>query len=216
MIFKNREEAGKQLVSLLKHYENDPQAVVLGMPRGGVVTAYEVARGLQLPLDVVCPRKIGAPFNPELAIGAITETGEGIFDERLITHLNVSQDYINRTVANEKAQAQKRLTLYRKNLPKISLEGKTAILVDDGLATGSTMRAAIRSVRAEGADKITVAVPVSPPDTFRLIQEEVDEAICLSTPTFFQAVGQFYEDFSQVEDEEVIDLLHRCAAAHRS
>jgi putative phosphoribosyl transferase len=207
MIFQDRHDAGKQLVHLLAKYKNRPQAIVLGLPRGGVVTAYEVAKGLQLPLDVTCPRKIGAPFNQELAIGAITETGEGVFNEDLITRLEIPEIYISHAIEIEKKQAQRRVNLYRKNRPNLSLEGKTVILVDDGLATGATMKAAIKSVKVAGADKIVVAVPISPPDTFQEIKEEVDEAFCLDTPIFFQAVGQFYEDFSQTEDEEVIELL---------
>lgn len=207
-MFKDRCDAGKKLVSHLSHYLNDPNAIVLGLPRGGVIVAYEVAKELHLPLDITCPRKIGAPSNPELAIGAITETGEGVFDEHLITYLSVSQNYILQAIEKEKKIAQQRLILYRKNRMKISLEGKTAILVDDGLATGSTMRAAIKSVRAQGAGKVVVAIPVSPPDTYDLIQNEADEIICLDTPFNFSAVGQFYENFSQTEDEEVVQTLH--------
>lgn len=207
MMFRNRAEAGQKLAQPLSKYKSHPDTIVIGLPRGGVVTAYEVAKALSLPLDVTCPRKIGAPFQPELAIGAITETGEGIFDESLIQRFNISQDYIHRTVAQEKSIAKRRLEMYRKNRSKIPLEGKIAILVDDGLATGATMKAAIKSIRAEGADKIVVAVPVSPGDTLEEIKELADEVIALDTPFFFQAVGQFYEDFSQTEDDEVIALL---------
>lgn len=207
MIFKDRQEAGKQLVPILKHYHNDSNAIVIGLPRGGVVLAAEVAKGLKLTLDIVFPRKIGAPMQPELAIGAITETGEGNFDEELIQYLQISQSYIEKATQQEKQVAQKRLQLYRKNKPKISLEGKTVILVDDGLATGATMKAAIASVRKEGADKIVVAVPVAPAETLEEIRDMVDEAFALDIPAFFQAVGQFYEDFSQTEDDEVIEIL---------
>lgn len=208
MRFRDRSHAGQELVPKLSQYRNDPNAIVIGLPRGGVVTAYEVAKGLQLPLDVVCPRKIGAPQNPELAIGAITETGEGIFDQSLITYLNVSEDYIEKEVEKEKMQAQRRLKLFRKSRPKICLEGKTVIIVDDGLATGATMKAAIKSVKSEGAEKIVVAVPVSPVDTYKEIQQEVDEIVAIGTPPYFSAVGQFYEDFASTEDEEVVALLN--------
>jgi putative phosphoribosyl transferase len=207
MIFKDRTEAGQKLIRPLSHYKNAVNAVVIGLPRGGVVTAYEVAQGLNLPLDVICPRKIGAPFQSELAIGAITETGEGIFDQTLIDRFSISEDYINKTIEQEKAVAKRRLEMYRKNRPKVPLKGKTVILVDDGLATGATMKAAIQSVKAEGAEKIVVAVPVSPSETLEEIRELADEAIALDTPLFFQAVGQFYEDFSQTEDDEVVSLL---------
>lgn len=209
MIFRDRQDGGKQLAQELLKYHHQPNVVVLGLPRGGVVTAFEVAKALSLPLDIVCPRKIGAPFNPELAIGAITETGEGVFHDNLISRLGISEKYIQQEVEKEKQQAQRRLTLFRKNRPKINLEGKTVILVDDGLATGATMEAAIKSVTAEGAAKIVVAVPVSPPDTYDKIQREVDEIVALSTPTFFEAVGQFYDDFSPTEDEEVVELLSK-------
>lgn len=214
MIFRDRHHAGEELVKSLKKYKDDPNAVVIGLPRGGVVNAYEAAKGLNLPLDIVYPRKIGAPFNPELAIGAITESGEGILNEPLVMQLGVSDNYIKRTIESEKAVAQKRLKMYRKDKPKIPLEGKTVIIVDDGLATGATMKAAIKSVQSEGADRIVIAVPVSPPDTLEEIKELVDEAISLDTPPFFAAVGEFYQDFSQTEDEEVIELLHKNRLAH--
>lgn len=209
MIFTDRYQAGKELVSYLTKYQNLKDCIVIGLPRGGVVTAFEVAQGLHLPLEIVCPRKIGAPFNPELAIGAITETGEGIFDQSLISRLNVSEDYIQRTVEVEKKQAQRRLSVYRQNRPPRNLKEKIVILVDDGLATGSTMKAAIKTVQAEGAEKIIVAVPVSPPDTLEEIRSEVDEVVCIKAPPFFSAVGEFYENFNSTEDDEVIDLLNR-------
>ncbi len=212
MIFTNRRDAGEKLVPELVKYRNDPNAVVIGLPRGGVVTAFEVARGLHLPLDVVCPRKVGAPFNPELAIGAITETGEGVFQHDLIAHLGISQKYIEEEVEKEKKVAQRRLALFRKNRPKVSLKGKTVIIVDDGLATGATMQAAIKSVKKEMAEKIVVAVPVSPPDIYEKIQEEVDEIVVLDTPALFAAVGQFYVDFAGTEDEEVVELLSLATA----
>lgn len=209
MYFKDRRDAGERLISKLAKYQNDPNAIVIGLPRGGVVTAFVVAQGLNLPLDVICPRKIGAPQNPEFAIGAITETGEGFFDDRIIAMLGVSQEYIRHTVEKEKLTAQQRLKLFRKNRPPIDLEGKTVILVDDGLATGATMKVAIKSVQAAGANQVVVAVPVAPPDTADEIQTMVDELVCLATPPLFQAVGEFYMNFSQTEDDEVVDLLSK-------
>lgn len=209
MIFRDRHHAGEALVARLKKYHGDKNVVVIGLPRGGVVNAFEVARGLNLPLDIVYPRKIGAPFNPELAIGAITESGKGILNNDLVAQLGITDSYISHAIEYEKAVAQERLNNYRKKQPKIPLKNKTVIIVDDGLATGATMKAAIQSVKVEGADRIVVAVPVSPPDTFSEIQELVDEIIVLDTPPFFSAVGEFYEDFSQTEDEEVVDLLQQ-------
>lgn len=200
------------MAELLIKYRGNKDAIVIGLPRGGVVVAYEVANALGLPLDIVSPRKIGAPHNPELAIGAITETGEAVFDDRLVAYLHVDQDYMNKAIENEKVKAQHRLQIYRKNRPRRNFEGKIVIIVDDGLATGATMKAAIKSIGAEGAAQIIVAVPVSPVDTLEEVRGQVDEAYCLSTPTFFQAVGEFYKDFNQTEDEEVIDLLERAAS----
>ncbi len=207
MIFEDRTDAGKKLAEKLLQYEKIPGGIVIGLPRGGVVAAVEVARRLSLPLDVVCPRKIGAPFNPEYAIGAITETGEGIFNEEAISYLNISSEHIKEIVEFEKKQAQRRLELFRKGLPPRDFKDKIMIIVDDGLATGSTMKAAIKSVKAEGAKKIVCAVPVSPPDTYREISKMVDSIVCLDTPHLFQAVGQFYEDFRAAEDEDVAAIM---------
>jgi len=206
-VFEDRTDAGKQLAQYLLHYKNDPHGIVIGLPRGGVVLAVEVAKKLELTLDVVCPRKIGAPMNPEFAIGAITETGEGIFDRQAINYLAVTEDYIEKTVEEEKQQAQHRLNLYRKGMGPRVLKDKVVIIVDDGLATGSTMKAAITSVKAEGAKKIVAAVPVSPVDTFEEIKEMVDEVVCMSTPPLFQAVGQFYLYFGQTSDNDVVEIM---------
>ncbi len=209
--FRDRVDAGKQLVSQLLHYQNHENAVVIGLPRGGVVNGYEVAVALGLPLDVVCPRKIGAPMNPEYALGAITETGERVFEEGILERLGVEEDYVQKTIEEEKKQAEHRLEVYRKGLPPRDLSGKIVIIVDDGLATGSTMRAAIKTVRADNAERIVMAIPVSPSDTLREIQQLVDEEICLDTPSDFYAVGQFYQSFGQTTDEEVIELMQRAA-----
>ncbi len=207
MMLADRQSAGKLLVRFLEKYRDNKQAIVLGLPRGGVVVAFEIAYALHLPLDVICPRKVGAPFNPELAIGAVTETGQGIFNHRLIKALGVSEKFLLEAIEKEKQQAQRRLSIFRKNRPPRELKDKIVILVDDGLATGATMKAAIQSVRVEGAKKIVVAVPVAPEDTLKEIQLETDEVVCLDTPPFFEAIGQFYQDFSQTEDEEVLELL---------
>lgn len=216
MIFENRLQAGELLVPRLKKYENNPDAIVLGLPRGGVVTAFAVARGLHLPLDVICLRKLGAPFNPELAIGAVGPTGETFLNESLINYLGISEDYIEDVKQRECGVAKMRLNLYRKGKGALDLENKTVILIDDGLATGATMHAAIATVKAEGAGRIVVAVPVAPPDTIEEMRNEVDEVICLHAPLFFQAVGQFYQDFAQTEDSEVIDLLQKAMSEKRT
>jgi putative phosphoribosyl transferase len=207
-MFRDRIDAGIRLTQAISHFQDRDNTVVIGLPRGGVPVAYEVSQALKLPLDIVCPRKIGAPMNKEFAIGAITETGEGVFDEDTIARLHISKDYIAKEVAIEKSKALHRLDIYRKGKPARNLEGKTIILIDDGLATGATMKAAIRSVRAEGAKKVVVAIPVSPPDTLEEMKTLADEVICLLTPRYFQAVGQFYENFEPTEDEEVIDLMN--------
>lgn len=207
MLFKDREDAGRRLGIELKEYENDPDTIIIALPRGGVVIGYEIAKKLNLPLDIVCPRKIGAPFNEEFAIGAITETGEGIFSEDLVKELGISKDYLEKMMDEEKKKAKWRLDHYRKNRPPRNLKNKRVIIVDDGLATGSTMKAAIKTVRAEKAKEIIMAVPVSPPDTLKALKREVDTAVCLAAPPSFFAVGQFYDFFDQTTDEEVISLL---------
>lgn len=206
-MFRDRIDAGEQLAEKLLHYKAQENAVVVGLPRGGVPVAYEICQHLNLPLDIVCPRKIGAPGNKEFAIGAITETGDGIFDADVIERLDIPQIYIDKEVEKQKKEALYRLETYRKGMPPRNFKGKTVIIVDDGLATGSTMKAAIKSIRSEGAEEIVVAVPVSPPDTLDEIEAIVDEVVCLGTPLYFQAVGQFYNDFSPTEDEEVIALM---------
>lgn len=209
MIFKDRSDAGRQLVPLLHGYKNQENTVVLGLARGGVVTAYEVAKGLNLPLGVVVVRKVGAPGNEELALGAVTEKGEGIFNDDLITLLGVSKDYLKRQIEKEKEIAKARLKLYlgKKSFPII--KGKTVILVDDGIATGASMRVAIHATRLEGAKKIVLAVPAAAPDSLKKIKKEVDEVYCLQSPSYFDAVGSFYKEFAQTSDEEIVELLIR-------
>lgn len=207
MLFKDRKDAGEQLAKLLEKYKNSKDTIILGLPRGGVVTAYIAAIRLHLPLDITCPRKIGAPFNPELAIGAITETGEGVLNEPFIVQMGISNEYLSQEIEKQKQIANHRLNTFRKGLPPRNLKGKNVIIIDDGLATGATMKAAIESVKKEQAKKVIVAIPVSPVDTLQEIEQLCDEVICLATPPSFQAVGQFYHNFTQTEDEEVLDLL---------
>ncbi len=209
MVFKNRQEAGQKLAEKLKEFKNKKDTIILALPRGGVINAFEIAKELNLPLDLIVPRKIGAPFNEEYAIGAITESGEGIFDQQAIASLNVTKDYLDKKVAEEKKEAQRRLKTYRQNQPPLDLKNKTVIIVDDGIATGLTMRAAIKSIKEKKAKKIIVAVPVSARDSLKIIEKEADQVICIDAPLFFGAVGAFYEDFGQTEDKEVIDLMEK-------
>lgn len=209
MFFHDRTQAGEMLAADLQGYKNAKDTVVLGLPRGGVVTAAVVASALHLPLDITCPRKIGAPFNPEFAIGAVTETGSAIFNRDVISRLGIPEEYLKHEVVKETKNAQQRLSVFRRKMGKRVLEDKTVILIDDGLATGSTMEAAIESVKNEGASRVVVAVPVSPPDTLDKMRTLADEVVCLFAPSNFYAVGQFYERFDQVEDDEVLEILER-------
>lgn len=207
MLFSDRHDAGKRLALQLKKYEARNDVVVLGLTRGGVVTAFEVAAYLKVPLNVVVVRKIGAPGNPELALGAVAECGEGVFNEHLIGLLGVSREYLASEVERQKTVVKQRLALYRGNAEAPEIKGKTVILVDDGIATGASMRAAIKSVRASKAKKIVLAVPIASPDSLQKIEKEVDEVVCLDAPSFFEAVGSFYRLFDQTTDEEIIRLL---------
>lgn len=207
MPFANRLQAGELLAPRLAKYAKN--AVVLGLPRGGVVTAYAIAKALKLPLDILCLRKIGAPGNPELAVGAISATGEAYYNQHLIDYLDVSQSYLAHKAAEERKRAQERLLVYRKSHREVLLEDKIAILVDDGLATGATMHAAIETVQAKNVSMIVVAVPVASPDSLSDIAAKVDAVVCLETPEFFHAVGIHYDNFDPVEDEEVIQLLRQ-------
>src|SRR4030043_314814 len=205
-LFKDRVEAGKRLASALRSFAGKG-AIVLAIPRGGVVVGFEVARTLSLPLDVIIPRKIGAPDNPELAIGAVTEDGTIIPDDSLISYLEVTEGYVKEESNRQKLEIERRLKLYRGDVPYPTLRNRDVIIVDDGIATGSTMKAALASIRKSGAKTITVAIPVGPPSTIRELKKEADHVVCLHTPESFQAIGQFYEDFAQTADEEVTRLL---------
>lgn len=209
MRFKDRQEAGQKLVPKLKKYKDKTDVVVLGLPRGGIVLSYEVAKSLNIPMDLVVPRKIGAPNNEEFAIGAIAEDGEAVFDEGTISLYGIGQDYIDKEVEKERKEARRRLKKYRGDRPPLDLKNKVALVIDDGIATGSTMLAAIKSVKAKGAKKIVVAVPTVARDSIKLIEAEVDEFIYLDAPLFFGSVGEFYETFGQTEDEEVVELMDK-------
>lgn len=206
MLFADRVDAGRRLAPALKDLVGK-DAIVLAIPRGGVVVGYGVAKALDLPLDVIIPRKIGAPGNPELAIGAMTEDGTVLLDDRLVEYLQVSEDYIRNESETQKLEIERRLKLYRGDIQYPSLENRDVILVDDGIATGSTMKAAIASVRKRRAKTVVIAIPVGPPSTIRELEKEADHVVCLHTPESFYAIGQFYEDFTQTQDQEVTRLL---------
>lgn len=209
--FANRTEAGRLLAEKLVKYAGRDDVVVLGLPRGGVPVAYEVAKRLRAPLDLFIVRKLGVPGFEELAAGAIASGGVRVLNEDVMRAIPRADEAIEAVTARETAELERREQIYRQGRPPPELRDRIVILVDDGLATGATMRAAVKALRQSGAAKIIVAVPVGPPDTCRELEERADETICLSTPEFFQAVGQYYEDFSQTSDEDVRELLSQAA-----
>lgn len=206
-MFKDRYEAGQQLASSLKNYESRDHVIVLGLARGGVEVAVEVAKALHLPLNVLVPRKIGAPGNPELALGAVAEHGEGVFNSSIIQLLGVSRQYLAQEVEKEKKRAEQRLALYRQYAPLPELKDHLVILVDDGVATGATMLASIQAMRHAQVKKIVVAVPVSSTEALRLMEKAADEVVCLLSSDDFGSVSLYYRHFDQTSDEEVIHLL---------
>jgi predicted phosphoribosyltransferase len=209
--FLNRAEAGRLLAEKLEKYAGRDDVIVLGLPRGGVPVAYEVAKRLGVPLDVFIVRKLGVPGFEELAAGAIASGGVRVLNQDVMRALPNADETIESITARETAELERREQSYRDGRLAPELRNRVVILVDDGLATGATMRAAVKALRQRGVAKIVVAVPVGPPDTCREFEDEADETICASTPEFFQAVGQYYEDFSQTSDEEVRELLARAA-----
>jgi putative phosphoribosyl transferase len=209
--FRNRTEAGQFLATTLAAYADQPDVLVLALPRGGVPVGFEVARALGAPLDVFLVRKLGVPGHRELAMGAIATGGVRVLNQELVRALHIPTEMIDAVVAEEQRELERRERLYRGDRPAPDVRGRTVILVDDGLATGSTMRAAAAALRQEGAARIVVAVPTAPPETCEEFKAEVDEIICAITPEPFYAVGLWYEDFSQTTDEEVRELLERAA-----
>ncbi|OFX14624.1 MAG: hypothetical protein A2V59_03285 [Armatimonadetes bacterium RBG_19FT_COMBO_69_19] len=206
MTFRDRRDAGRRLAEALERYRSR-RPYVLAIPRGGIVVGYEVAKALGAPLDVVVPRKLRAPYNPELAIGAVAHDGSVYYDTPLVGNLKVSEDYLQDEIAFQLEEIRRRLLAYRGERPQPDLTGQAAIVVDDGIATGSTMIAALRAVRRMAPAVTVAAVPVAPPEGCENLRAEADEAICLYTPMLFYAVGQFYDDFEQTSDEEAIALL---------
>ena len=208
MLFDDRTDAGRQLASHLSHLA-DAAPVVLALPRGGVVVGFEVARALRAPLDVIVTRKLGAPDQPEFGFGAIGPGDVRVIDQRTVRMLSLSQSQIERVATRELAEMARREELYRQGTAAPDVAGRTVIVIDDGAATGVTMRAAIRSVRTGGPGRIICALPVAPPETAEILARGVDELVCLSQPANFVAVGQWYRHFGQTPDKQVIDLLAR-------
>lgn len=210
MRFADRADAGRRLAARLRDLGGEP-VVVLGLPRGGVAVAYEVALRLRAPLDVVLVRKLGVPFQPELAMGAIGEGDVRVVNEEVVRLAAISPEQLAAVEARERAELERRARTYRDDQPRVDLQGRTALVVDDGIATGSTARVACQVARSLGAARIVLAVPVAPPGWEDRIGQDADEFVCLETPAAFFAIGQFYEDFSQVDDDEVVGYLTRAA-----
>jgi putative phosphoribosyl transferase len=204
-MFSDRREAGERLADALADLAGE-DVVVLAIPRGGVVVAAEVADRSNAPLDVVIPRKVGAPGNPELGLGAVAP-GVQVLDERLVRMLGVSDEYLREEIAAQEEEIRRRSDAYRAGRPPVDVSGKMAVIVDDGIATGGTATAAVRWAKRGGAHRVVLAVPVAPLEAVERLREEADEVRVLATPEPFYAVGQWYEDFPQVSDREVVDLL---------
>jgi predicted phosphoribosyltransferase len=209
--FRDRREAGRFLAEKLSFYANRPDVIVLALPRGGVPVAYEVARALNVPLDVFPVRKLGVPGHDELAMGAIAPGGVRILNDEVVRALGIPDYSIDAVAAKEQQELTRRERLYRGDRPPPEVRGKTVLLVDDGLATGATMLAAIKALRQQEAGRIVVAVPIASPETCDQMRGHVDDIICAVTPEPFYAVGLWYENFSQTSDEEVRDLLNRAS-----
>jgi predicted phosphoribosyltransferase len=215
-IYQDRRHAGKVLANALKRYAGSDDVVVLGLPRGGVPVAFEVANALGAPLDVFVVRKLGVPGYPELAMGAIATGGAIVLNRDVVEALPITKEMIDAVVQSESRELERRERAYRGDRPPLDLTGKTVILVDDGLATGASMRAAIAALRQLHPKRIVVGVPIASPSTCEEVGREVDDIVCAVTPEPFQAVGLWYQDFSQTSDEEVRKLLEQAAQQHLS
>jgi len=209
MIFANRCEAGRSLAWRLEKYADREDVLVLAVPRGGVPVAFEVAQALHAPLDVFLLRKLGVPGHPELAFGAIASGGVRVLDRQTLRALQISQIDVGIVTAREQEELKRRELAYRGEQPTLPVAGRTVILVDDGIATGASMLAGIHALRELRPARIVIAVPVASPEACARLAYEVDEVVCVAAPEHFRAVGQFYDDFSQTGDEEVVDLLAR-------
>ena len=207
--YGNRLEAGRALASELQNYKDQPGAVVLGLARGGLPVAFEVARAIRAPLEVFVVRKLGVPGHEELAMGAIASGGMRVLNKSVVEQLGIASEVVERVAQGEQEELERREALYRGGRPALNLEGRTVILVDDGLATGTSMRVAVMAVRRHRPARVVVAVPVAAEETCGELRAEADEVVCPITPPNFYAVGMWYEDFNQTTDDEVRDLLQR-------
>lgn len=212
--FRDRQEAGRLVAARLAELPemSGKDIVVLGLPRGGVPVAYEIAQRLGAPLDVIVVRKLGVPYQPELAMGAIGEGGVRIMNQGLVSRGRISEEQVAAVEEAERAELEARVARYRRGRPSVELGGRTAVIVDDGAATGATARVACQVVRAMGAERVVLALPVAPPEVLKDLREVADEVVCLRTPSAFMSVGQWYADFSQTPDAEVEELLGRSRA----
>jgi putative phosphoribosyl transferase len=208
MLFTDRPEAGHRLAERLDHLR-DADPVVLALPRGGVPVAYPVARALDAPLDVILVRKLGVPSHPEVAYGALSEDGVRVVNDDVLTAVQAGPDELEATERTARTELGRQAARFRGDRPRVPLNGRTAVLVDDGIATGATASAACQAASAQGADRVVLAVPVAPGDTVTALKQAVDEFVCLSVPDMFFAVGEWYRDFSQTSDDEVVDLIAR-------
>ncbi len=210
-MFRDRTDAGRQLAEELKQRHGHEDVVVVGLPRGGVPVAFEVARELGATLDVILVRKLGVPYQPELGMGAIGEDGVRVLNDRVLAMAGVGEGEVAAVERSERAELERRAMRFRSNRPRASLVGRSVVVVDDGIATGSTARAACQVARAHGASRVILAVPVAPRSSLASLADVADELVCLATPQQFFGVGQFYRNFSQTSDEEVVELLERAA-----
>jgi len=215
-LFQDRAEAGRALAEKLTDYADRPDVLVLALPRGGVPVAFEVARALGVPLDVFLVRKLGVPGHEELAMGAIASGGVRVLNRDVVQHLRIRPEAIDAVAAREWDELRRRERDYHDDRPTPNVRGRTVILIDDGLATGSTMRSAVVALRRQGPGRLVVAVPIAAPSTCEEFQDEVDEVVCARTPEPFHAVGAWYTNFSQTTDDEVRDLLARASVESRS
>ncbi|MDD2340694.1 MAG: phosphoribosyltransferase [Methanosarcina sp.] len=208
-LFNDRVEAGRKLAKYLLKYANRSDVLILALPRGGVPVAFEVAKELNVKMDVFIVRKLGVPGNEELAMGAIASDNIRVLNEDVVTSFQIPERVIDMVAENERRELERRESTYRGDRPKPEIKGSTIILIDDGLATGATMRAAAAALKTKSPAKIVVAVPTAAPDTCELLRKEIDEVICVATPEPFYGVGAWYEDFSQTTDKEVCELLDK-------
>ena len=207
-MFRNREEAGRILVDKLSQYRNDPTALILALPRGGVAVGYQLSLALHVPLDVFITRKIGAPDNPEYAIGAVAETGSRYLNQAAVSSFGLSRYGLDRLIHVQEKEIARRKDLYRQGRLLPQLTGRTVLLVDDGIATGSTFMASALAIRSLQPRRLVGVIPVGPPSTIREVRAHVDELVVLMTPDPFEAVGNFFVDFTQVEDRDVVEYLN--------